>query len=198
MDFSRPLYLAIFGALALAGGPMSARGETVDLQELMTPEPLTEQVLGSDHAPVTIVEYASLTCDHCQAFHTPTFPTLKEKYIDTGKVRFILREFPLDPLATTAVMLARCAPGNSYLVVVDLLFTLQREWAFAPQPRDALLSILKHVGFTEQTFRACLADQKLLDDINGGAEAGEPKVRRPFHSPVFHQRCGAKSRFHVR
>ena len=82
--------------------------------------------LGPADAKVTIVEYASLTCSHCAAFHKDTWPELKKRYIDTGKVRFILREFPLDPLATAGFMLARCDGEAKYYPITDLLFDQQR------------------------------------------------------------------------
>ena len=113
--------LATSGFRALAAGPALAQAATttVPIADLMAPPPLPDAWMGSPTAPVTIIEYASMTCTHCAAFHAESWPTLKSKYIDTGKVRFVLREFPLDPLATAAFMLARCvdpdkrnAPGR--------------------------------------------------------------------------------------
>lgn len=134
--------------------------------DLMTPGPLGEKALGDPKAPHVVIEYASLTCSHCQRFATETFPAFKAKYIDTGKVYFIMREFPLDPLATAGVMLARCAPGDQYFPIVDLLFEQQRNWAFVSDPQTALFNIVKQAGFTKDSFEACLKDQKILDGIN--------------------------------
>jgi protein-disulfide isomerase len=112
MSLSRRAILPLMAALGLSAVPFGARAQdagSVPVEELMAAEALPDVVLGKADAPVTIVEYASMTCTHCAAFHAETYPTLKSKYIDTGKVRFILREFPLDPLATAGFMLARCA-----------------------------------------------------------------------------------------
>src|SRR5690606_17709602 len=106
--------------------------------ELMQPSALPEKTLGDPNAPVTIVEYASLTCSHCASFHQETFGPLKEKYIDTGKVYFVFREFPLDPLATAAFMIARCTPEGSYFPMIETLFENQRRWAFTNDPVEAL------------------------------------------------------------
>src|SRR5262245_49671891 len=93
----------------------------VPMDELMKPGPLPDLVLGNAEAPITVVEYASMTCGHCAHFHTTVFPTLKEKYVDTGKVRFIMREFPLDNLAAAASMLARCAGDGKTFPLISVL-----------------------------------------------------------------------------
>jgi protein-disulfide isomerase len=105
-----------------------------------------------------------MTCPHCANFAINTFPTLKEKYIDTGKVRFIFREFPFDPVAAGAFMLARCAGNDKFLAVVDLLYHTQRTWA-VEKPLGPLLQIVKQAGFTEKSFKECLANQKMLDGV---------------------------------
>lgn len=138
----------------------------VDMEKVLEAGPLEEMVLGEEDAPVTIVEYMSMTCPHCREFHENTFPQLKEKYIDTGKVRFILREFPLDPRAAAAIMLARCAPEDQYFPMVDVLFKQQTQWAAAQDARAELLSIARLAGFTQESFQACLTNQQLLDDVN--------------------------------
>lgn len=130
----------------------------------MKAEPLGERAMGSDHAPVTIIEYASLTCPHCAHFAEDAFPQLKKQYIDTGKVRFIFREFPFDPTAAAAFMLARCAPKSEYFSVIELLFRTQKEWAVA-KPMTPLLAVARQAGFTEESFKSCLANQKLLGNI---------------------------------
>ncbi len=93
----------------------------------MAPGPLPDQVLGEASAPITIIEYASLTCPHCAAFQKETFPALKERYIDTGKVRYIFREFPLDNYATAGFMLARCGGDGKYYPIIDAFFAKQNE-----------------------------------------------------------------------
>jgi protein-disulfide isomerase len=128
---------------------------------------LPDMVLGSDKAPVTVIEYASMTCPHCAHFNEVTFPEIKKRYIDTGKIRYIFREFPLDSLAAAAFMLARCAAdtdSSKYFALVDTLFRQQRTWA-VEKPLAPLLAIAKQAGFTQQTFDACLANQTVLDGI---------------------------------
>ena len=141
-----------------------AASGSVDVDKLMEPGPLPDQVKGSEDAPVTIVEYASMTCGHCASFHVNTYPALNEKYIETGKVRFILREFPLDARAEAGFMLARCA-DTKYYPMVDVLFKQQNSWAGVEDARSALLNIAKLAGFSQESFEACLTDQKLLDEV---------------------------------
>ncbi|MER9952505.1 DsbA family protein [Mesorhizobium sp. M0047] len=144
---------------------------TVDMAELMKPGALPDKQLGKDDAKVTIVEYASMTCPHCAHFAETTFPELKTKYIDTGKARYILREFPFDPSAEAGFMLARCAKDN-YFPMVDVLFRQQANWVGVQNTKDALLQISKLAGFTQESFEACLTDQKLLDDVRSVQKRG--------------------------
>jgi protein-disulfide isomerase len=153
----------------------SARAE-VPVDELMQPGPLPELTLGKADAPVTIVEYASMTCGHCAAFHNTVFPKLKEKYVDTGKVRFIMREFPLDNLAAAASMLARCAGGDKTYPMIEVLFQKQDQWAFVRgNPVPELFKLAKQAGFTQESFDKCLTDQKLLDDVTSIRTRGADK-----------------------
>ncbi len=160
--------LALAAALAGGGLELFSRGalaQSVAEAELMQPGPLGDAVLGDEKAPVTIIEYASMTCPHCAHFALTTFPQLKQKYIDTGKVKYILREFPFDPIAAGAFMLARCAGGtDKYYAMVDLLFRTQTTWA-VEQPLQPMLATVKQAGFTEDSFKACLSNQKVLDGI---------------------------------
>ena len=150
---------------ALLALPLSAWAQTVDQEELLQPGPLGDKVLGSADAPVTVVEYASMTCPHCASFHNETFDAFKEKYIDSGQVRFIFREFPLDAGAYGIAMLARCAPENRYFDVVDVYFAQQEQWARAPDVYNAILDIAKQFGFTKESFDACLSNQALFDQL---------------------------------
>ena len=158
-------------AAALAG-VNAARAQT----KLPDAGPLGDVWLGSPDAKVSIVEYASMTCSHCAHFHETTWPELKKKYVDTGKVRFTLREFPLDPLATAGFMLARCNGNDKFYPMTDLLFAQQRNWAFTDKPVDALSSLVKQAGFTQESFEACLKRQDIYDAVtvvkDGGAKAG--------------------------
>ena len=135
-------------------------------RDLLADGPLPDNVMGEATAPNTVIEYSSLTCPHCARFHRDVVPTLKSKYIDTGKVRYILREFPLDNLAFAASMLARCVEPEKFFPFMEALYAKQGDWAFGegdPVPR--LFKMAQQAGFTKQTFETCLRDQKLLDGI---------------------------------
>jgi protein-disulfide isomerase len=158
---------ASWGLAATAQKRAQAQGRSeIPIDELMQPGPLPELVLGKEDAPITVVEYASMTCGHCANFHNKVFPTVKEKYIDTGKVRFVMREFPLDKLAVAASMLARCAGGEKTFPLISALFAKQEEWAFVRgNPVPELFKLAKQAGFTQESFDKCLTDQQLMDDI---------------------------------
>jgi protein-disulfide isomerase len=126
--------------------------------------PNGDVMIGSDKAPVTVIEYASMTCPHCAHFEATTLPELKKRYIDTGKVRYTLRTFPLDQLAAAGFMVALCAGKDKYMPIVETLFAKQDQWV-VQQPIPALKDIAKQFGFTEDEFNKCLANQKVLDDI---------------------------------
>ena len=121
--------------------------------------------LGAKDAPVTIIEYASMTCSHCANFHMGPFKELKAKYIDTGKVRIIFREFPFDPVALQASMLARCVGEKRYFGMLNVLFKSQAKWANSSEPQQALAKIARLGGFTEARFKACMTNQDLADII---------------------------------
>ncbi|MDX2308964.1 MAG: DsbA family protein [Hyphomicrobium sp.] len=151
--------------LALAAAPKGPLEVPVD--ELMKSTDLPELAIGPADAKVTVVEYASMTCGHCKNFHTGVYPELKKKYIDTGKIRFVFREFPLDPRAFAASMLARCAGGEKTFPLISALFDLQADWAFVKEdPTPKLMEIVKQAGFTQETFDKCLTDQALLDKLS--------------------------------
>src|SRR3954469_8244987 len=148
--------LALFGSAVAAAAlfrSFPALAQNVPVEALAQPGPLGDVALGPADAKVTIIEYASITCSHCAAFHKETYPELKKRYIDTGKVRFILREFPLDPLATAGFMLARCAAGSDggkYYALVDTLFPSRATWAFVKEPLPPLRTIGKQAGLSEK------------------------------------------------
>lgn len=139
--------------------------DTSGLGPLEAPSPLGEVVLGSADAPVTIVEYSSLTCPHCGAFHRETLPDLTEKYIDKGLVKIYFRPFPFDPYATAGAMLAYCVPPRAQVSFLDILFKRQSQWIQAEKPMDALQAMAKQAGLSETDFVVCLKDQKRLDGI---------------------------------
>jgi len=168
---------AMTAAAGLVGAPALAFAESVDIDELLTPGPLGDKILGSEDAPVTIVEYASMTCGHCANFHKRTYPELKKQYIETGKVKFIFREFPLDPVAAAAFMLARSAPADKYFDIIDTMFENQSTWAFSDNPYNSLLNFSKQIGFTQESFEEALKNQKLLDAINEVRERGSNEFK---------------------
>jgi len=133
--------------------------------------PLDDIVMGDVNAPVTLVEYASMTCPHCKNFHEKILPSIKEKYVDTGKLKYILRPFPFDGdrRGEAAFMLAICAPNNNYYAMVDALFETQATWA-NPQinPVPELLRLSKLSGMSEADFKACLSKQDVLDKMIAG------------------------------
>jgi len=149
--------------------------DTVPPDVLAQAGPDGDVTLGSDKAPVTIIEYVSMTCPHCAHFSETTFPELKQRYIDTGKVRYTLREFPLDALAAAGFMLARCAGKDKYMPIVETLFAKQAEWV-VKEPVPPLKSIAKQFGFTEQSFDQCLANQKVLDSIQAVRDRAVEKL----------------------
>ena len=140
------------------------------LADLMTPDPLGDMTLGSAEAPVTIIEYASMSCPHCARFALVTFPEIRKRYIETGKVRFILREFPLDRLAEAVSVVTRCACNDDpqrYFALTEALFREQAAWLI-DQPLPALLAAAQQGGVSEATFNACLANQQILDGLEKG------------------------------
>jgi protein-disulfide isomerase len=147
LDFVRP---------ALADDPAAA--------DLMAPNPLGEMAIGDEKAPITVIEYASMTCPHCAHFSETTFPELKKRYIDTGKVRFMFREFPLDQLAAAGSILARCAGPDKYFPLIETLFAQQRDWV-VQKPLAPLMAIAKQAGLTQQAFETCLDNRELLEGI---------------------------------
>lgn len=175
------------GALVLAGAALGtlsplftqpALAQVLSLAELQAPGPLGEMSMGADNAPVTIIEYASMTCSHCAHFQETTFPELKKRYIDTGKVRYILREFPLDPLASAGFMVSRCVAKDDkvkYFTMVDTLFAKQKEWAFVQKPLPALKALAKQVGLGDEAFEQCLANQQMFDGVRAVLMRGSEK-----------------------
>ncbi|HBC53400.1 MAG TPA: disulfide bond formation protein DsbA, partial [Alphaproteobacteria bacterium] len=122
-------------------------------------------VEGAADAPITVIEYASMTCPHCANFHTSIYPELRAKYVETGKVRFIFREFPLDGLALRAAMLARCGGAERVHGYLDVLFMQQGKWATAQDPIAALSRIARLGGMSEAAFQSCMANEPLAEMV---------------------------------
>ncbi len=152
-------------ALVLAapsfGAPAALAQEQTPKQ---TPD---DRVLGKADAPITIFEYASLTCPHCAAFDRETLPKVKENWIDTGKAKLIFRDFPLDGLALRAAMLARCAPPDRFYGFINTLFQSQQTWEHAKDPIEALGHIARLGGMTEEQFQACMKNEQVSNAVVG-------------------------------
>ncbi|BBO04365.1 MULTISPECIES: DsbA family protein [Bradyrhizobium] len=162
--------LSLTGLAALAGlSPLRfiSKAAAQSAADVTKPVSLPDMALGPNDAAVTITEYASMTCPHCAAFNEQVFPKIKKEYIDTGKVRYIFREFPLDIKAAAGSMLSRCianGDGPKYFAVTDMLFRQQNDWV-VKNTTETLTRIGKQAGLTQQQVEACLKDQALLDKI---------------------------------
>ncbi len=154
------VFLTVAG-LALAA-PVSA--EIAKFEDAIKPA-----VIGNPDAPVTIIEYASLGCPHCANFHHDTYPKIKKDYIDTGKVKLVFTDFPLGTPALAASMIARCSGPQRYMGYIDLFFRAQAQWSRADNPLEALKKIARFGGMTGTDVDACLAQQKLIDHVQGTA-----------------------------
>lgn len=164
----------VAGTLAVATLPLLAMpAAAVTPEELLKPGPLPEKAFGADDAPVTVIEYASLTCPHCRTFHMNTWPAVKEKYVDTGKVRFIMREFAFDPRASGGFMLARCVSDDKWYAVIDLLYRSQASWARAQDSVGALKTLMGMTGMAADQVEACLTDQSLLEKVTAVMQDGQ-------------------------
>ena len=160
---------ALVCAAALAAAPALAvtapqPDRTVDMAKVLAPGPLPELSVGSPNG-VPVVEYGSLTCPHCAVFSRETFPQLKKEYIDTGKVRFIFREFARNTLDVAGFVLARCLGDDKTFAADELLFAEQDKWAFADKPLEPLIEAMRPTGMTQAQATECLKNQKLADGI---------------------------------
>jgi len=164
--------LSLTGLAALIGfSPFrlitDAMAQAPNAGDVAKPVSLPDMALGPANAAVTITEYASMTCPHCAAFNAEVFPKIKTEYIDTGKVRYVFREFPLDIKAAAGSMLARCIAkddSSKYFAVIDMLFKQQSDWVMK-NTTEVLGRIGKQAGLSQQAVEDCLKDQALLDKI---------------------------------
>ncbi len=204
-ELARRLVLAAVAAGAVGAGvalhalPVSAQQakgpSEVPVEELMKPVGLPDMALGPADAKVTIVEYASMTCGHCAHFTTDVWPQIKKKYVDSNKVRYIFREFPLDNLAAAASMLARCTGNDKAFPLIEVLFEKQKEWAFGegnPVPR--LFEIAKQVGFTQEFVRQVPDGSEAARRDHRRPHARLRRARRVGDADVLHQRQEARRR----
>ena len=166
--------IALFAAMLIVGGSVQAQDV----------EPLPEMALGAADAPVTIIEYASMSCPHCATFHTDVFPDLKSNYIDTGKVYFIFREFPLNTPAFQASVLARCGGPSRFFGFIDILFNQLQTWAAGPDPLSELAQIGRLGGISNEKFQSCLRDKRITDGILKNRLTGE-QTHKVASTPSF-------------
>mgnify|MGYP002526858112 CR=1 FL=1 len=162
--FFIPLYLALFiqSFTAVAEEPNNARLSK-------------DMFLGNPNAPVSIIEYASLGCSHCADFHTNTYPKIKENFIDTGKVKFVFRNFPLGTPSLAAAMIAHCAGPEKFFGMVEIFFRSQKQWGNANRPLDELKKTARFGGISNSKVDACLSNQEILTHVQNVARLGQEK-----------------------
>ncbi len=136
---------------------------------------LPEMTMGKADAPVTIIEYSSLSCPHCAAFHKEIFPELQSQYIDTGKVRYVMREFPLNESALAGAVIARCLDSSRYFAFTGLLFSKQSDWAFKEDALTPLKALAKQAGMSGAEFDKCIGDEALQKKILTVRDEGQKK-----------------------
>src|SRR5258708_33555311 len=162
-----------FGTRPAGPGPApTAVAATPGKPALLAIQP-TDHVLGDPNAPVTLIEYASFTCPHCDHFATQILPEVKKKWIDSGKVKLIYRDFPLDQTAVKAAQLAECAGKDRYFAVVDMIFATQSTWAAASDPIAQLAQSLRIAGMGDKEVKACLANDAVANGVIADYRGGE-------------------------
>jgi protein-disulfide isomerase len=136
-----------------------------------------EHVLGDPDAPITIIEYSSLTCPHCASFHNDTLPKLKEEWIETGKAKLVYRHYPLDRLALAGALVANCFEGDRFFAVMDMMFAQQRQWTRSDNPGEALQRLASQAGMDNETFNQCISDQQEAKKILDRQQAGRDQAK---------------------
>jgi protein-disulfide isomerase len=152
--------------LAFAGPVMAQSTADKGKAMLEAASPLGDRVLGNADAPVTLIEYASATCPHCAEFHVNLLPQIKAQYIDTGKVKFIFREFPLDNTALAVFMLTRCLPEDKFFATTELFFRRQQIWAKAENPSLEVSRIMAMAGMDKAAFETCLKNIEMAKSMH--------------------------------
>ena len=162
--------LGVLSGILVSPVPAQAAAPYLLLADAQTALALSkdDRILGNPDAPITIVEYASLTCPHCAHFTNDVLPELKKKWIDTGKAKLVLRDYPLDEPALRAAMVARCAPPDKYYAYIDTFFGAQEKWVTARDYRDALARLVKLGGMSREEFDNCLKNTALENKIVEG------------------------------
>jgi protein-disulfide isomerase len=161
-------------AFSATPAPEKPKGDQpVNLADLVMPGTLGDMAIGKANAPVTVVQYVSLNCTSCGGFQSDTLPKLKKAYIDKGKARLIVREFPDDTASTTAALALRCVPAKDYFKAEEKLLKHQKDWAGPEAKKDALYNLVKFAGIKRDKFDACLADPATTQALNEGKERGK-------------------------
>ena len=163
----RQILMGAAGAVVVSRLPVVgvARAEETPIHD-------DDRILGAADAPITMIEYSSLTCPHCASFHREALPKIKESWIAEGKVRLVYRHFPLDGLGLRAAAVSNCIDGKRHFAFLDMLFKNQRKWASAPDPLKVLSQYAKLAGLSQERFEACVTDQGEMDKIIARAQEG--------------------------
>jgi len=173
------LAFAFIAAFAIAFAAMPAQAEKVDVAKVMA-----DRVLGNPDAPVTITEYASLTCHHCANFHKNVLPEVKKELIDTGKAKLVFRDFPLDGYALKASMMARCAPEDKYFPLISVIFNNQERWTKAKDMEAALAQLGVLSGMNPEFIKTCLSNEELGKTIMNNLQTAQ-KAEDIHETPSF-------------
>ena len=162
-----------FGTRAPASGPPPVAAASAPNKAALESVQPGDHVLGDPKAPITVIEYASLTCSHCAHFHTQVLPEIKKKWIDTGKMKLVYRDFPLDQVAAKAAQIAECAGNDRYFGVLDIIFRGQPQWATGADPIAELAKPLRIAGLGEAEIKSCLANDAMLNAVLNDYRSGE-------------------------
>ncbi len=171
------LLLLLGGCGGVASGPTASRDRngsqrSAPQADVMADGPLGERSLGKANAPVTVIEYVSLTCPHCANFQKTIFPRVKKEFIDTGKIRFIVREFPIGHTSGHAAIVNRCAPEDKYFFLLNQFLTRQPEWVSQEVRPDAIYAVAKSSGMSREAFDKCLSNQTIIDGLTEVKQRG--------------------------
>jgi protein-disulfide isomerase len=177
------LAVLVFGALGLAQAAEPAKGGAIPAVDLKVLDGL-DRALGSDKAPVTIFEYASLTCSHCADFQKTIFPQIKAAYIDSGKLRWVLRDYPLDGVALKAAVIARCVEPNYFYSLIDLLFENQKQWVMDRDPQVAAMRYARLSGLSDDKLKSCNQGDQVTNQILAKRQSAEA-VYKVQSTPSF-------------
>lgn len=184
-----------FGTRPPAAGPAPTTVAAAPDKAALLGVQANDHVLGDPNAPITMIEYASFTCPHCAHFHTQVLPEIKKKWIDTGKVKLVYRDFPLDQVAAKAAQIAECAGKDRYFGVIDLIFRGQQQWAASQDPLAELAKPLRIAGLGDAEIKACLANDakanEVVADFRGGEAIGVNSTPSLFINGTLYK--GARS-----